>query len=370
MNGIHKDSEPDREILRKLFQGEASKEEEDLVIHWFSGLRHEARLNVFFKEHWDELNLGLPDLETSPLLDKIHHRIHVGENIESRRITIFSKLYRNFSKIAAILLIPLLLAGILIGRMQKHPYQPAPVDKAYTYTVYEKESWAEINVPVGTRARFELPDGSVGWLNSGSNLKYPVKFDGPSRRVELCGEAFFNVRKDPEQPFIVKVGEMEIIALGTTFNVSWFLDDESCKVTLETGKVIVNKNFVNQAPRKLAELKPGQHIIVPLKSNNVKISKEETDVYTSWKEGKLIFRNDPMTEVIKKLGRLYNAEFVLQDSRLLDYSYRATFIDESLDEVLKLLALSSPIGYKEKGRKVNPDGSFEKREIVLYITNN
>jgi len=368
MNEIHQDSGPERKLLRKLFRGEASEKEKKLINHWFSTIKHEAKLSVYFKEHWDELDSSLPDQETSPLLDKIHHKIHLDQNKEHRRIAFYQRLYKHYSKIAAILLIPLIIAGVLPGTMQKEPNQAASVEN--TYTVYEKESWAEIIAPIGSRIRFELPDGSFGWLNSASNLKYPVKFAGPSRRVELCGEAFFNVTKDPEQPFIVKVRNMEVIALGTTFNVSCFLDDESCEVTLETGKVLVNKNAGNQAPRKLAELKPGQRIIVPLKSNNVQISKEETDKYTSWKDGKTIFRNDPMSDVLKKLGRLYNAEFTLQDSRLLDYSFRATFIDESLDEVLKYLSLSSPtIGYKEKERKENPDGTIEKRGIVLYITN-
>jgi hypothetical protein len=365
---FYQDSGPDKRTLRKLFQGKCSFEEENLIIHWFSGLRHEANLKAIFKQHWDEINDGLEDqeLNTAPILDKIHHKIHLRYFKEYRRITFYGKIFRHYSIIAAILFIPLIITGIMLGKILNDRYKEASAVR--TYTVYEKESMAEILAPMGSRARFELPDGSFVWLNSGSTLKYPIKFNGPSRTVELCGEAFFDVLTDPQMPFIVKAGKVEIIALGTTFNVSCFLDDDNCEVTLEKGKVIVKKSTDTQEPKRLAELKPGQHIKVPLASNKVQISKEETDKYTSWKEGKLIFRNDPMSNVVKKLGRLYNVEFILKDSKLLDYRFRATFTDESLDEVMKYLSLSSPtIGYIEKERKVTPDGSYGKREIMLYI---
>ena len=93
MNGIRIDSEPDREILKKLFQGKASKEEESLVIHWFSGLEHKAKLYTIFKKHWDEITVESLDHDctTSPLLDRIHHNLNLGYNKEYRWISFYSK---------------------------------------------------------------------------------------------------------------------------------------------------------------------------------------------------------------------------------------------------------------------------------------
>ncbi len=168
-------------------------------------------------------------------------------------------------------------------------------------------------------------------------------------------------------PFVVKVREMEIVALGTEFNVSCYPDDETCAVTLEKGKVIVKRTTESRELQRLAELLPGQHIIIPCKTDKVKVNEVVTDKYTSWKEGKMVFRNDPMNEVVKRLGRLYNVEFILQGEALLDYRYRATFVDETLDEVLKLLKLSSPIDYVEQKREMLPDGSFTKKKITFFL---
>ena len=92
-----------------------------------------------------------------------------------------------------------------------------------------------------------------------------------------------------------------------------------------------------------------------------------TEKYTSWKEGKLILRNDPMNEVVKRIGRWYNVKINLKNGEMESYRYRATFEDETFSEVLKLLKLTSPIDYVEHKREMLPDGTFTKKKITLFI---
>ena len=200
-----------------------------------------------------------------------------------------------------------------------------------------KTIYAEIFSPLSARTQFELPDGTTGWLNSGSTLKFPVKFRGKQREVKLSGEGFFNVAKDSERPFVVKTSDMNIVALGTRFNVLAYKDDETCEVTLESGKVIVEKTRENGEPVKLAELQPDHQIVISRKTGIIDTKEVVTEKYTSWKEGKLVLRNDSMNEVVKRIGRWYNVEINLKNGELESYRYRATFEDETFSEVLKLL---------------------------------
>ena len=130
----------------------------------------------------------------------------------------------------------------------------------------EKTIYAEIFSPLAARTRFELPDGSTGWLNSGSTLKFPVKFYGAQRKVELSGEGFFDVVKNSEKPFVVKTSDINIIALGTKFNVLAYPDDETFEITLESGKVVVEKTGVSGEPVKIAELQPDHQLVISRKT--------------------------------------------------------------------------------------------------------
>ena len=98
------------------------------------------------------------------------------------------------------------------------------------------------------------------------------------------------------------------------------------------------------------------------------LNRVEADLYTSWKEGKLVLRNEPMDEVVKKMNRWYNVNIIIRDHRLESYVYRATFVDETLDEVLKIFQRTSPIVTKEMGREKLPDGTYGKRTIELYYS--
>lgn len=350
--------EVDIKLIRKFFQKKCDQEERELINSWFTDIRYERKLKYIISEHWDEIELKSPDydLDTNRLLDKLHHFIHLDSYKKSRDLPFYRKAYQQLSKIAAVLLLPVLVIStwyfLTDGRF---------------FTKEEKTIYAEIYSPLAARTRFELPDGSTGWLNSGSTLKFPVKFKGKQREVALSGEGFFDVVKDSEKPFVVKTCNIDIKALGTRFNVFAYPDDETCEITLETGKVIIEKTRENGEPVKLAELQPGHQIVISKKTNKSDVSEVVAEKYTSWKEGKLILRNDPMNVVVKRIGRWYNVEINLKDKYLESFRYRATFEDETFSEVLNLLKLTSPIDYVEHKREMLRDGTFTKKKITLFL---
>ena len=358
MNKNDNKPEVDIKLLRKLLQKTYDQEEKELIHNWFTDLRQERKLRYIIREHWDEFELESPDykFDTNHILDKLHHSIHLDSYKVSHDLPFYRKVYHQLSKIAAVLILPLLAISICYILVDGRPFAKG-----------EKTTYAEIHSPLAARTHFELPDGSTGWLNSGSTLKFPVKFYGAQRIVELSGEGFFDVIQDSKRPFVVKASDIDVVALGTRFNVLAYPDDESCEITLESGKVVVEKVRKGVEPVKLAELQPDHQLVISNKTDYIGIKKVETANYTSWKEGKLVLRNDPMNEVVKRISRWYNVEIDLKDKELESYRFRATFEDESFNEVLKLLKLSSPIDYVEHKREKLSDGTFTKKSITLFL---
>ena len=115
------------------------------------------------------------------------------------------------------------------------------------------------------------------------------------------------------------------------------------------------------------ELQPDHQLVISRKTGFINTKEVVTKKYTSWKEGKLVLRNDSMNEVVKRIGRWYNVEIDLKDKKLESYRYRATFEDETFSEVLKLLKLTSPIDYVEHKREMLSDGTFTKKKITLFL---
>jgi len=285
------------------------------------------------------------DRDLKPILDRVHHRIRLNEG---NKPTLFNWV-QGFQRVAAILIIPLLLSFIGYFYFQ---FKPSATPASY----------AEIQCPMGVRTKFQLPDGSPGYLNSGSSLKYPVQFIG-ERKVELTGEAFFDVVHNAEIPFHVNTKNLDIKVLGTTFNVIANEDEQTEEIVLQTGEVDVSSKSGDQ----MAVLKPNEQLTLDIEKQTVNKNDVEASQYTSWKEGKLVFRNENMQQVARRLSRWYNAEVIIDDRMLDTYTFHATFVDEPLDEVLKLLSMTTPISYKEEKRISDQEGVYQKRKIVLTI---
>jgi Fe2+-dicitrate sensor, membrane component len=280
------------------------------------------------------------------LLDRVRHRICLEENRKTVRLNPMQLVQR----IAAILFLPVLLSFMIYVYLNK--------------TGSDHHAWAEIMSPAGGRTHFVLPDGSSGFLNNGSVLKYPVDFAG-NRKVSLTGEACFDIKHTGE-PFHVQTQRLDVAVMGTVFNVSAYAGDQTEEVILKSGKVQVS----TADGKELAVMDPGQLLTFGKSTQQFQLRNVDADQFTAWTEGTLIFRNEHLDKVIKRLGRWYNVDFEITDPELIGYTFHATFMDEHLDEALKLLSLTTPIVYEEVRKAAVPGEIQERRKIKLKLDKN
>ena len=282
---------------------------------------------------WDHiLKASTEKVDLNHILYKIHFNINSKPG--KQKVPVAKHLYRWVSGVAVILLIPLLVLSVL-------NFYTDP-GKAVRYT--------ELFAPKGEKARFILPDGSTGYLNSGSSLKYAFPFS-KQRLVKLNGEAFFDVVHDKTE-FVVQARGMKVKVHGTRFNVSAYDDDPEIMTTLEEGSVSV----VRTIDGKRVTLKPGQQATFK-RSNQEMVSKTvDIDLYVSWKDNMLRFYDTPFIDVVKKMERWYDVKIVLQEELKYTESYTMTIKTESLREMLDLIKVTTPLNY-------------EIDEDTVYITN-
>lgn len=168
-------------------------------------------------------------------------------------------------------------------------------------------------VPRGGQFNIVLPDGSHVWLNAASTLKYPTAFKGADRRVEIQGQGYFEVAKNTKQPFFVKVNDMEVQVLGTSFDVMAYTDEKSVKTTLVEGAVNVNRGG-NQL-----RLQPGQQAVLDHATGSLIMRRTDVDQVIAWKTGFFEFDNASLTDIMRQLSRWYDIDVNYEraaDSRL------------------------------------------------------
>lgn len=399
-------------ILLKYFEDKASLDEYNIVQSWFNNQDNNIQIENCLRLLWNEMDPDVrnPDVDLTALLHQIHHTINLTEKKEkirslpqrSKSVFPFKDVIKNMARVAAVLLLP------LMAYLGWEVYSQKMWIKNQSEIVYN-----EIICPLGTRSQFELPDGTKGTLNNGSKLKYPVKFYGDTREVKLVGEAFFDVYHHKNKPFVINTDGLDVKVLGTRLNVYSYPEEGFQEFTLESGSIELIKEEDNKKI-SLGKMKPGQHVVYRYKDSKVDLdlerlseeyesvnrisSKEELEefllnmnpsqyavyeseegnlnikfdephYYTSWKDGKLVLRNDPMPSVLKRIERWYNVNFNILDERINEYTYWATFEEENLDQVLKLLSLSGPFEFKKHDIIPHADGTYKAQEIDVMFKN-
>lgn len=303
--------------------------------------------------HWLDFNENeFPDVTLDPILDKVQHRIYLNEN-RKRKMRVVS-LWQVVQRIAAILFLPLLIGSLIFNNWGATNTQ-------------SQTAWAEIHCPLGVRTKFYLPDGSTGYLNSGSVLKYPVLFEN-NRNVILSGEGYFDVHHNKDSPFHVKTRNLDIKVIGTSFNVMAYEDEKSEEIVLRTGHVDISY----QKGNKIASLTPNERLVADVENKKVVVGKVVSEQYIAWQEGKLMFRKERIEDVAIRLGRWYNADIEVDfsDPSIKSYTFHGTFLDEQLDDVLRILSIGAPISYREMTRVKDKSGAYSKRKIILSINQN
>ncbi|WP_276166444.1 FecR family protein [Zobellia alginiliquefaciens] len=192
-----------------------------------------------------------------------------------------------------------------------------------------------LNVPYGKRFELKLEDGSIAYLNSGSSLKYPVKFQkGMERKIYLSGEAFLDIAKDKNRAFIVNASDLNVKVYGTRFNVSAYPEDKVKEVVLVEGSVGMYAKTDGLQSEKETLLTPGTKGKYDNIIGDISTEPVVTGIYTSWVQGVLVFRNMSFEDILKKLERHYDVKIVNQNSRLSSETFNASFGDMSIEKIL------------------------------------
>lgn len=255
-----------------------------------------------------------------------------------------------FQKVAAILILPLLLSSI------------------YFVTKKEPVEYIEIKTNPGMVAALNLPDGSKVWLNSGSYLKHPQKFTGDTRTVELDGEAYFSVQKDKSKRFIVNTPfDLKAEVLGTEFNIEAYKESNQVTTSLISGSVKLSfRNKKNEEESFI--MKPDDEVAYNIKTKGIKTNASYLPTQIVWKDGLVVFRNTSFEEALKILDKRFNTQFIVKNDLLYENSFTGTFSGQHLMLILEHFRLSSGIQYKFIDPEINPDKNkvSEKTIVELY----
>lgn len=188
-------------------------------------------------------------------------------------------------------------------------------DTVHSSTEVAKQNLNELFVPYGKNASIKLPDGTLAYINAGSRLVYPSKFEGDKRVVSLIGEGYFDVSHNPEMPFMIETGSLNIEVLGTKFDLSAYPADKIIETVLVEGKVRISKPGFHLSNKEYI-LEPNQRAAFNTETKETSISGVDVESYVSWHQGYLIFETQELNRVIKKLERYYNIKIGLIDPTL------------------------------------------------------
>jgi transmembrane sensor len=202
-----------------------------------------------------------------------------------------------------------------------------------------------IQTPRGGQYQVILPDGTKAWLNAASSLTYPTAFTGAERRVQLKGEAYFEVADNKDKPFKVLVGDMQVNVLGTHFNVMAYDDEDAIRTTLLEGAIKVTKGETSQV------LRPGQQARLDRSSESFKLLDVEADEAIAWKNGVFQFGGAPIENVMREIARWYDVDVEYQ-GRTNEHFTGAISRSVNASEVFKMLELTGAVHFTIEGKKI------------------
>lgn len=315
----------DDELLIAYFKGEVSDEEAQQITEWI-----EAKI-----EHQRYYQQLCRLFEVSYWIEDIPEQTEVAFPKKTKALP-WKHYVISFMKVAAIFVLGFALHFFLNRQKTTH-----------------HELQHQIHVPTGQHVEIMLADGSKVWLNSGSTLTFPSKFNGKKRMVELDGEGFFEVKSDKEHPFIVSTSKYQVKAVGTSFNIYDYQDSPQFEAALLNGKVEVTTNakkssVVILTPNQRAALCQGVLKVKPIENANNYL----------WRKGILYF-NEPLLEVFDKLQEYYDIEFQIRNSSLTRKSPYCTGkfrAKDGLEHIIRVLKETNHFDYQI---------DYESKKIII-----
>ena len=342
----------DDELLFRYLTEKLTVEENEQIEQWcaMSDENQTTLEQLYFTLQVSNRLQAMKSVNQNKALRLLKDRIQRKKMAARRRLVI-----RRLQRVAAILFLPVVALSVRL-LVQKNE-MPVP--------------YFELHSNPGMVTSFELPDGSKVWLNGGSSFRYPSVFKGKNREVQMSGQGYFEIAHNARQPFVVRTGEsFSLEVLGTSFNLSAYDDENIIETTLVKGSVRLQLLQDGKMVRHV--MKPNEKLIytknkeaesvkvttvVPQNDQNKNITSKNTkpesvQVATvdpqydvAWKDHLLLFKDHPMEEVIRTLGRYYNVQFVVKNEKVMNSEITGKFSNEQLPQVMEYLKIASGIKY-------------------------
>lgn len=318
------------ELILKYCKGDYTLEELEEVRDLFRRKDLDSETASILRLQWSECdNSEIGEKKRfEAVLDEVHRKIDQNRR---QRMPLRRTLVRVAMTAAAILL-PVI--GILFFFWKQQ------------VVVNPAKNLAVVTVANGTTREVNLPDGTKVYLNAGSRISYDSQFDQKERAVQLEGQAYFEVTKNPERPFVVTSNGVSVKVLGTKFDFESYRDNPNISVTLLEGRVSINRS--EDTSKVLCMLKPNQQAVFDKRQNNLTVHEVDAVDAKAWTDGCLIFDNEELEQIALTLERTYNVKFQFQNERIKHLKFYGKFEKEkSLDEILDVIVSSQGFSYSK-----------------------
>lgn len=322
---------------RFLAEKDCTSQELTALKRWLSDAATHSEVENWLGEHW----ATSPEIDSDTLIETVFQQIEAYQDERQPKSGFsISRILRVYQKVAAFLLIPLIGLGVL-----------------YWITQYNQSSgqYTETIAPRGQKSQIVLADGTKVWLNSDTKIKYPGNFSKNQRDVYLDGEAFFEVSKNPHQPFVVHTSGVNVKVLGTKFNVKAYADENQIETSLFEGKVNLLLNDPSSDQQVVKEVKPGQSFAYSKTDHQLAANKFPQDEIDGWKKNQLIFKDDTFSNLVRRVERWYDVKVVYDEKQFNDRRLTVELYEgERLERLMNIISLALSVDYK-----------YEKGEIIL-----
>ncbi|NDV84307.1 FecR family protein [Bacteroides sp. 51] len=313
------------DLINKSFTSELSESEQKELRQWREEKGNDHLYKLIEDIQLDEsIECEAENMRFS-ILDDIHRRIDASK----RRISHFKTI-----SIAASLALLIGFSGFFL----------------YQNNFNRVNQIITMSNPSGTKSEITLPDGSTVILHGSSTISYPTAFSNKARKVELTGEAYFDIRKNEQVPFMVHSGKINVKVLGTTFNVEAYDEDDYICVTLATGKVSLSvKDYEGELI-----LAPDQQAVYNKQTQEILKRNINAEEVVGWTNNQLYFNSMPLDDIVRKLERHFNVEIEISVEKLKNIRYTGEFVeDESIDEILTMFSMmDNRVKYERKNNKI------------------
>lgn len=332
-------------LINRLLTNALTAEELEELLNGLDDEEYIYEYSDILEEQFERLLANRVNI--NPALAKAWKRKNKKREIPQKKRRILRSMNYDMRGFAAgfVILVSFGLAFYFIQSQAGAKEQPGQHadDKAHVISLRQESA------PLGRRKLVKLHDGSHVKLNAGSKINYPATFNAASRKVEIEGEAFFDVTRDESKPFLIQVSDVMIKVLGTSFNVKYFKEEHELTITVNSGSVGVE---IPQIPKKTFVLTKDQKLIFDTAAASASVIKVVAEEDISWIKGLLRFERTPLTRVEGMLERWYDVEIHVANDKLYNASLTGKHLNESLISVLESISYALGAEYEIKGRTI------------------